>query len=184
MSASQSTRKTIPTKPHSVPANTQHKPSHTNSGPKFGIELLDTAICKSARAISPFAEPNSASSDLLHIPTPWHNCVFKFTDSPIIYVAKSKIVRDALSEGLFAGGWIEGRSGTGGYFEIRRTEPGKREDTSMSVGAANMETRSTKLWMLPLKAGAWGLYLLKLGAVSLGAEIYLSTTRWMAAWFH
>jgi hypothetical protein len=59
-------------------------------------------------------------ADLLHTPTPWHNCVFQFVESPIIYVGKSSIPREALRAELVSGGWTTGNSGMGGgYFELK-----------------------------------------------------------------
>lgn len=34
-----------------------------------------------------------SSRDLLHIPTPWHNCVAKMAGSEVLYVTKAKVVR-------------------------------------------------------------------------------------------
>lgn len=41
------------------------------------------------------------SDDLLHVPTPWHNCVVEIEGHSTLYVTKSSIVREAVSSGKF-----------------------------------------------------------------------------------
>lgn len=57
--------------------------------------------------------------DLLHIPTPWHNCVVKLGDRLI--VTKSKTARNAVASGTLEGGLVQGRPGEpgGACFELR-----------------------------------------------------------------
>jgi hypothetical protein len=112
------------------------------------------------RAVLTSEKSDAASSvDLLHIPTAWHNCVFQFADSPVIYIAKAKIVRDALNEGLVTGGWIEGSLGKGGYFELRRVEPKEREVyTPRSVDASKIESRGWGLGDLLVKTDSWAVH--------------------------
>lgn len=66
--------------------------SHNNAGPKFGIQLFDPAIVRAVESLSPNGSPMT-SRDLLHIPTPWHNCVVKMAGSEMLYVTKAKVVR-------------------------------------------------------------------------------------------
>ncbi len=56
--------------------------------------------------------------DLLHIPTPWHNCVVKLGDR--LVVTKSKTARNAVASGTWAGGLVQGRPGEygGAFFEL------------------------------------------------------------------
>ncbi len=56
--------------------------------------------------------------DLLHIPTPWHNCVVKLGDR--LVVTKSKTARNAVASGNLAGGLVQGRPGedSGACFEL------------------------------------------------------------------
>lgn len=60
------------------------------------------------------------SDDLLHIPTPWHNCIVEVAGDSKIYVGKSRVIVDALEKGLYTGGWKEGHSGKAGCFEVAR----------------------------------------------------------------
>lgn len=98
--------------------------AHTNSGPKFGIKVISPKICKTTRTLNIDEEPKF--EDLLHIPTPWHNCVVKIEgDNPKnakYYLVKSKTVRDALESGEFVGYWKESNIelGEGGHYVIRR----------------------------------------------------------------
>ncbi|KAI1771988.1 Pyoverdine/dityrosine biosynthesis protein-domain-containing protein [Hypoxylon cercidicola] len=66
--------------------------AHNNAGPKFGIQLFDPATVRAVESLSPNGNPMT-SRDLLHIPTPWHNCVVKMAGSEIWYVTKAKVVR-------------------------------------------------------------------------------------------
>jgi hypothetical protein len=86
--------------------------AHRNSGPKFGINLFgrDTPI-KVTEQLSPDGDLMS-SRDLLHVPTPWHNCVVEVPGHPMLYVTKAKAVRDALSKGDFDGGLVGAEMGT------------------------------------------------------------------------
>ena len=58
------------------------------------------------------------SVDLLHIPTPWHNCVVEVAGSPFLFVTKSGVVDQAVKAGVLTGGWVPGSAGRGGYFRL------------------------------------------------------------------
>ncbi|KAH6603630.1 hypothetical protein Trco_008405 [Trichoderma cornu-damae] len=58
------------------------------------------------------------SSDLLHVPTPWHNCVAEIDGHANIYVTKSIVVRSALSGGEFSGGPAGTFDQKGRYFHL------------------------------------------------------------------
>lgn len=92
--------------------------AHTNSGPKFGIKIISGQQCRTVRSLDNYEEPSF--EDLLHIPTPWHNCVIKLEDA--YYLTKSKVVTDAITSGLYEGQWKEGGDlkNIGGHFELRR----------------------------------------------------------------
>jgi len=104
--------------------------SHDNAGPKFGIRLYDAATTQTAhvldstvlsRFIVGFDGSESKSKrleepracDLVHIPTPWHNCVARLkcsdgateTDMVRYFVVKKSVIDKALVKGLVAGGW-------------------------------------------------------------------------------
>ncbi|KAI0003453.1 pyoverdine/dityrosine biosynthesis protein [Xylariaceae sp. FL0662B] len=79
--------------------------AHNNAGPKFGIQLFDPAAIRAVESLGPNGEPMS-SRDLLHIPTPWHNCVVEVVGSDVMYVTKSKVARDALAAGGMTGGLV------------------------------------------------------------------------------
>ncbi|KAI1479349.1 Pyoverdine/dityrosine biosynthesis protein-domain-containing protein [Daldinia eschscholtzii] len=76
--------------------------AHNNAGPKFGVQLFDPKFVRAVESLSPHSS-SMTSRDLLHIPTPWHNCVVKVAGSEMIYVTKAKIVRDALAAGEMTG---------------------------------------------------------------------------------
>lgn len=169
---------------------------HTNSGPKFGVRMFDKQLVKTVRSLEDCAESEGPSCDILHIPTPWHNCIFQFAGSPTIYVAKSKIIKDALKAGLVDGGWVEGCPGKGGYFEIRRPRlPSidREEEEIMEkptpvklevIAEPPMHMRSGVFRLLFRRVGDWALVLLRLGGVGvLGIRdnIYQWTTRWNRA---
>ncbi|KAH6662358.1 Pyoverdine/dityrosine biosynthesis protein-domain-containing protein [Halenospora varia] len=97
--------------------------AHSNSGPKFGIQLFERGLCKPASALLQ-APGSDDSNDLLHIPTLWHNCIIQVADDSRIYVGKSKIIKDALARGLYIGGWKEEHEGMAGRFELARCEEG------------------------------------------------------------
>lgn len=61
------------------------------------------------------------SRDLLHIPTPWHNCVVSVAGSKVLYVTKAKVVREALAEGSLLGGLI-GEVDAGGVQDTSRVD--------------------------------------------------------------
>lgn len=60
-----------------------------------------------------------ASPDLLHIPTPWHNCVVQLADSDMILVAKAKLARAALVTGCMTGGLVPTETGRA-FFQLTR----------------------------------------------------------------
>lgn len=93
--------------------------AHTNSGPKFGIKVISPEQCHTVKSLEDIEEPKF--EDLLHIPTPWHNCVVKI-DGKRYVLTKSSIVREALENGSYEGEWIETslESGEGGHFVITK----------------------------------------------------------------
>jgi hypothetical protein len=93
-------------------------PRHDNAGPKFGIQLFDPARVRAVAALSPDGEL-MASLDLLHIPTPWHNCVVELAGSDVILVTKAKLARAALSAGGMTGGLVH-TSGGSAYFSLQK----------------------------------------------------------------
>ncbi|CAG8983879.1 hypothetical protein HYALB_00005518 [Hymenoscyphus albidus] len=179
--------------------------AHTNSGPKFGVRMFDKKFVKTVRSIEDCTESEGPSCDLLHIPTPWHNCTFQFMDSPIIYVVKSKIIKDALQSGLVEGGWVEGRPGKRGYFEIRKSQPQPpstetEKKPAMEKSASKQEAvvelqvsqkparqsimqHSGVLGSLVHILGGWPRFLLRLGGVDVGVlGIRGSLFHWSWPW--
>ncbi|GEQ67044.1 hypothetical protein JCM33374_g707 [Metschnikowia sp. JCM 33374] len=75
--------------------------AHPNSGPKFGIRLLDPAICSTG------CHNQDEEDRLLHIPTPWHNTIFKISDEPKIIVSPAKLSREYENDEDYTGGWDE-----------------------------------------------------------------------------
>ncbi|CCD22581.1 Dit1p NDAI_0A04240 [Naumovozyma dairenensis CBS 421] len=107
--------------------------AHTNSGPKFGIKVISSDQCKIIKTFDGFEE-EPKFEDLLHIPTPWHNCVVKVKGSEStraqFYLTKSKVIKEAMDNGMFDGGWkgTVFEKGEGGHFVVqRRPSP---DDTS------------------------------------------------------
>ncbi|CCF34937.1 pyoverdine/dityrosine biosynthesis protein [Colletotrichum higginsianum] len=72
--------------------------AHNNAGPKFGIQLFDPAVVRAVEGLSPDGTPMT-SRDLLHIPTPWHNCLVEVQGSPYLLVTKASVPREAVSLG-------------------------------------------------------------------------------------
>lgn len=93
--------------------------AHTNSGPKFGIKVISPEQCHTVKSLEDIEEPKF--EDLLHIPTPWHNCVVKINGERYV-LTKASIVKEALDNGSYEGAWIETNleSGEGGYFAINK----------------------------------------------------------------
>lgn len=102
--------------------------AHINHGPKFGIKLISSEQCKIINNLKELMEPKF--EDLLHIPTPWHNCVvdiIKEVNGQEIhkyYLTKSKIITDAIKSGKFVGRWEPSHllNGEGGYFIIKENK--------------------------------------------------------------
>ncbi|QBM88808.1 Pyoverdine/dityrosine biosynthesis protein Dit1 [Metschnikowia aff. pulcherrima] len=73
--------------------------AHPNSGPKFGIRLLDPEICTTG------CHNQDEEDRLLHIPTPWHNAVFKVSDAPKLIVSPAKLSQEYDNDETYTGGW-------------------------------------------------------------------------------
>ncbi|KAI8962528.1 Pyoverdine/dityrosine biosynthesis protein-domain-containing protein [Daldinia sp. FL1419] len=76
--------------------------AHNNAGPKFGIQMFDPKSVRAVESLSPHSK-SMTSRDLLHIPTPWHNCVATVAGSEILYVTKAKVVRASIASGEMMG---------------------------------------------------------------------------------
>ncbi|KAK0671253.1 Pyoverdine/dityrosine biosynthesis protein-domain-containing protein [Cercophora samala] len=92
--------------------------AHNNAGPKFGIQLVDPAKVRAVTSLSADGELMT-SIDLLHVPTPWHNCVVSLQGSEIMLMTKAKLARTALSKGSFTGSLTKSDSGRA-YFELTK----------------------------------------------------------------
>lgn len=102
--------------------------AHDNAGPKFGIRLFGPNV-RPLETLS-FDAPEMSSSDLLHVPTPWHNCLVEIAGSPDLIMTKSKIVRTALASRKYSGGWTQGSTGKeAGHFFVNLTETKKSNVT-------------------------------------------------------
>ncbi|KAI0853561.1 Pyoverdine/dityrosine biosynthesis protein-domain-containing protein [Daldinia vernicosa] len=101
--------------------------AHNNTGPKFGVQLFDPKLVRVVESLSPDSD-SMTSPDLLHIPTPWHNCVVKVAGSEVLYVTKAKVVRESLASGEMTGELAAQDNGTdiGGpvYFDLCATGQG------------------------------------------------------------
>ena len=92
---------------------------HKNSGPKFGIDLLPKQFVRPIQSLEDRLAPES--EDLLHTPTPWHNCILRLENDPMLYLVKSGVVHQALEGKKFGGEWVtpEGDDGCQGHFHLR-----------------------------------------------------------------
>lgn len=96
--------------------------AHTNSGPKFGIKVISEDECRVINDLNDLVEPRF--EDLLHIPTPWHNCVVKVEYNngiKSLFLVKVEIIENALESGKFTGFWEETcfDKGLGGHFILK-----------------------------------------------------------------
>ncbi|KAK4096577.1 cytochrome P450 [Parathielavia hyrcaniae] len=125
--------------------------AHNNAGPKFGIQLFDPAHTRAVAALSPDGELMT-SVDLLHIPTPWHNCVVELAGSSddVVLVTKAKLARAALSAGSVTGGLVGTGEGGSAYFSLQRKDAGSVGDGTAAAahgdpaGAVAMATVAVK----------------------------------------
>lgn len=73
--------------------------AHPNHGPKYGVRLLDPKICTMA------GHNQNEEDRLLHIPTPWHNSIFKMVGSDKYIVSPSKLAKELEVNLGVKGGW-------------------------------------------------------------------------------
>lgn len=73
--------------------------AHHNAGPKYGVRLLDPEICTTA------GHDQNEEDRLLHIPTPWHNSIFKIVGSEKYVVAPSRFAEELEKTTTYKGGW-------------------------------------------------------------------------------
>ncbi|KAL4815703.1 Pyoverdine/dityrosine biosynthesis protein-domain-containing protein [Aspergillus spinulosporus] len=132
--------------------------AHTNAGPKFGIRLFSRgAVCAAPTAQSLLSISQSKSESEsgaiinplyeFQIPTPWHNCLVRVDGLEGMLLTRSGIIRDAISKGLFEGGWCQHEGGRGGYFSIRRVKQeaapaGVLEEDCLSNKQAETKTQT------------------------------------------
>lgn len=91
--------------------------AHKNGGPKFGIKIIDPLECRVIKSLNSSETPDF--EDLLHIPTPWHNCIVQVDNSDVCYMTKSKVVFDALEANHYKGEWVRNGDGSG-YFHLTK----------------------------------------------------------------
>lgn len=75
--------------------------AHHNAGPKYGIRLLDPELCSTG------AHDQSEEDKLLHIPTPWHNSIFKIEGHKKLVVSPASLAREYEDNEDYEGGWDE-----------------------------------------------------------------------------
>lgn len=99
--------------------------AHKNSGPKFGVKVISHEQCSIVRDLQNIDEPTF--EDLLHIPTPWHNCVVKVAHGTDVekenyFLTKSGVIKDAIENGNYKGEWKDTCfvTGNGGCYEIMK----------------------------------------------------------------
>jgi pyoverdine/dityrosine biosynthesis protein Dit1 len=110
--------------------------AHDNSGPKFGIRLFGSNV-RPLETLS-FDGAEMRSVDLLHVPTPWHNCLVEVSGHSTLIMTKSEVVKTALSSGKFDGGWTQGiHQGVAGHFRLQPVDPVKSKTNTPLASVAN-----------------------------------------------
>ncbi|KAE8393829.1 Pyoverdine/dityrosine biosynthesis protein-domain-containing protein [Aspergillus alliaceus] len=105
--------------------------AHNNSGPKFGIRLFDTATVRAVRELG-FVDGNNGNeededvmtaSHLLHIPTPWHNCIAQVAGDPTLYIVKYGVVKEASFTQRYKSDMVKGHlaNGRGAFVSLKRS---------------------------------------------------------------
>jgi len=79
--------------------------AHINSGPKYGIKIVPSEICKSIKSMNELISPDF--EDFLHIPTPWHNCVIRYADQKKLFFGRSSIVAEAVMSKAYIAKMVE-----------------------------------------------------------------------------
>lgn len=75
--------------------------AHPNCGPKFGIRLLNPETC------APHDHNQDVEDRFLHIPTPWHNSIYKFEGQTKMIVAASALAEEYDASPEYTGGWSD-----------------------------------------------------------------------------
>lgn len=89
--------------------------AHHNAGPKYGIRMLNPEICKTVN------HDQDEEDKLLHVPTPWHNAVFKVSDQSKMIISNSKLREFYEKNDSYTGGWNDDEN----CFVYIRTNAGK-----------------------------------------------------------
>lgn len=121
--------------------------SHNNRGPKFGIKLLSCGTCRTVQSLN--IDHLQSCEDLLHIPTPWHNCVVSIENDPCYYIVKSKVAKDAIASQEFVGEWKKGGYGEGGYYLLRQNNDTVVKD----LKSLTMATQEESSFESPINIG-------------------------------
>lgn len=90
--------------------------AHINSGPKYGIKIVPSEVCKSIKSMDELISPDF--EDFLHIPTPWHNCVIRYADQKKLFFGRSSIVAQAVMSKAYMAKMVEDKYG-GIMYELR-----------------------------------------------------------------
>ncbi len=79
-------------------------------GPKFGIQLLSPKQCRPFSEIEGGQAPQTG--DLLHIPTPWHNCVAEVEGYKHFFIGGSAQMEKLCISGTekLKGSWLDGNA--------------------------------------------------------------------------
>ncbi|KAE8138589.1 Pyoverdine/dityrosine biosynthesis protein-domain-containing protein [Aspergillus pseudotamarii] len=105
--------------------------AHNNAGPKFGIRLFDTATVRTIRQLDSVGsdddngdeECTATASHLLHIPTPWHNCIVEVAGDPKLYIVKYGVVKHGPFIHKYSSHLIKGNlaKGEGAFVSLKRS---------------------------------------------------------------
>ncbi|KAF7616902.1 Pyoverdine biosynthesis protein [Aspergillus oryzae] len=104
--------------------------AHNNSGPKFGIRLFDTATVRAIRQLDSVGsddnngddESAATASHLLHIPTPWHNCIVEVAGDPKLYIVKYGVIKNGSFNDKYSSELVKGNlaKGEGAFVSLKR----------------------------------------------------------------
>ena len=94
---------------------------HNNRGPKFGVRLFPKNRVRAIDSLGARGEPRTA--DLLHTPTPWHNCIIKFEGDATLYLTKTRVAHEALNDNGYRGSWVGAEDCPNGRYFLLRKQP-------------------------------------------------------------
>lgn len=121
--------------------------SHRNCGPKFGIRMFPSNAVRAIESFSTRQEPKT--QDLLHTPTPWHNCIVEVEGDKMLYLTKLRAVSDAVQSQAFDARWVvDEKAVVDGHFFLQRK---RLSDNSCGATEVADEAHLTVTSALPVR---------------------------------